>query len=412
MTSPLRTAAIVPAAGSGTRMGLPGPKQFYALNGVPILVHTVRALARAGGLDGIVLVVPADQLARAQELVNEYQLERVLGVVVGGSRRQDSVKAGLDFLPASVKLVLVHDGVRPFVTPELAEECLRRAAAVGAAMAAIPVKDTLKAVTDLRVVKTVDREQLWQAQTPQAMRVDLLRRAFIVAEEKGITGTDEASLLEAIGCPVAVVPGSEQNIKITRPEDLRLAEAIMHHDHPRTVPGAMRVGHGYDVHQLVADRPLVLGGVTIPHSLGLAGHSDADVLTHALCDAILGALGAGDLGRHFPDTDKKYKDICSLRLLEQVVAMAADRSYLLANADITVVAQRPRLAEFLPAIIANLATACRVDQTAVNCKATTTEKLGFAGREQGIAAHAVVLLSKSSPAPHLRPIRPAHIGGL
>ncbi|MCF6291053.1 MAG: 2-C-methyl-D-erythritol 4-phosphate cytidylyltransferase [Desulfobacterales bacterium] len=395
MTSMLRTAAIVPAAGSGIRMGLPGPKQFYDLDGVPILVHTVRVLARVGGLDGIVLVVPADQLARTREMVLEYQLERVLGVVAGGRRRQDSVRAGLDFLPDSVELVLVHDGVRPFVTPDLVEECLRQADVVGAAMAAIPVKDTLKTVADLQVVKTVDREQLWQAQTPQAMRVDLLRRALIVAEEKGMTGTDEASLLEAVGCPVTVVPGSERNIKITRPEDLRLAEAIMHHDHPRTVPAAMRVGHGYDVHQLVVDRPLVLGGVTIPHSLGLAGHSDADVLTHALCDAVLGALGAGDLGRHFPDTDKKYKDIRSLRLLEQVIAMAADRGYLLANADITVVAQRPCLAEFVPEIVVNLATACQVDQTAVNCKATTTEKLGFAGREQGIAAHAVVLLSKN-----------------
>lgn len=394
MNTAPRSAAIVPAAGSGTRMGLARPKQFLSLAGKPILVHTVRALALAEELDAIVLVAPADQVAQTEALVREYRLTKVLAVVPGGRRRQDSVRAGLDSLPHGVELILVHDGVRPFVTPDLVRECLDQARTNGAALAAVPVKDTLKAVDrKQRVMRTVDREGLWQAQTPQVARRGLLEQAFVAAEERGATCTDEAALLEAIGAPVTVVPGLERNIKITRPEDLRLAEALMEEQHLRPGQG-LRVGHGYDVHRLGPDRDLVLGGVIIPHALGLVGHSDADVLTHALCDAILGALGQGDIGRHFPDTDPAYRNIRSLRLLEQVMALAADQGYVLVNADITVVAQRPRLAEYLEGMEANLATACRVTAEVINCKATTTEELGFAGREEGIAAHAVVLLQQ------------------
>lgn len=387
-------AAIVPAAGTGSRMGLAVPKQFHELAGLPILIHTLRRLELVEELGGIVVVAPAAHRAEVEELISRYRLTRIIGVVAGGRLRQDSVKAGLDSLPASTVIVLVHDGARPLVPVALIRACLREAAKTGAAMAAIPVKDTLKAVAeDGLISNTVDRQHLWQAQTPQAMRTDLLKKAFAAAAQDGFVGTDEAALLEHINAPVTVVPGSERNIKITRPEDLELAEALLMHERMHCQPLAgLRVGHGYDVHALVAERPLVLGGVTIPHRLGLAGHSDADVLTHALCDAILGAVGGGDIGRHFPDSDDAYKGICSLRLLEQVVTLAEQRGYMLVNADITVVAQRPRLADFLPQIIVSLATACRISPAAINCKATTTEKLGFAGREEGIAVHAVVLM--------------------
>jgi 2-C-methyl-D-erythritol 2,4-cyclodiphosphate synthase len=236
--------------------------------------------------------------------------------------------------------------------------------------------------------------------------VALLKKAYAAAEKKGFVGTDEASLLEQIGYPVNVISGSKKNIKITHPEDLLVAEAIlMQNVHRNTSPPAalsLRVGHGYDAHRFTTDRPLVLGGVTVSHSEGLLGHSDADVLTHAFCDAILGAIGGGDIGVHFPDSDQQYQNIRSINLLEQVMALAAEQNYSLVNGDLTIVAQQPKLLPYLLEMKKNLAQACRVEQTQINIKATTTEKMGFVGRAEGIGAHAVVLLEKGEPAPGIR----------
>jgi 2-C-methyl-D-erythritol 2,4-cyclodiphosphate synthase/2-C-methyl-D-erythritol 4-phosphate cytidylyltransferase len=332
--------------------------------------------------------------------VQEYQLAKVTQVIAGGLRRQDSVQAGLAALPDEVELVLVHDGVRPFVELPVIENCLTEAEKSGAAMVAVPVKDTLKAVSKEQVIKqTVDRSGIWQAQTPQAAKVSLLKEAYAgAAKRPDFIATDEASLLENINVPIKVVEGSEKNIKITRPEDLILAKAILMESQPdQTIMehgNDIRIGYGYDAHRLVSGRPLVLGGVTVDHEKGLEGHSDADVLTHALCDAILGAASLGDIGRHFPDTDQKFKDIKSLSILEQVAAMASQEGLVLHSADLTVVAQKPKLAPFFVAMQENLATACGIDPDTINIKATTTEGMGFAGREEGMAAHAVVLLRK------------------
>jgi 2-C-methyl-D-erythritol 2,4-cyclodiphosphate synthase len=217
--------------------------------------------------------------------------------------------------------VAVHDGARPLIAPEDIQRCLDAATIHGAAIMAVPVKDTLKTVAeDASIRHTVERQDLWQAQTPQVFHTDLLKEAFAKADQDGFVGTDEASLLEHGGWPVMVVEGSETNLKITRPDDLRMAEALLMKKptHPE-----IRIGHGFDAHRLVAGRPLILGGLEITHELGLLGHSDADVLTHALCDAILGACGEGDIGRHFPDSDPLYKGISSIRLLAQVIALAA-----------------------------------------------------------------------------------------
>jgi len=398
----IKAAVIIPAAGSGSRMGLDTPKQFYELAGLPILVRTVRAFHSVADIDTIVLPVPPDSRNRVEEMAGKFELAPKGGkliIVNGGRTRQDSVQAGLDALPPATEVVLVHDGARPLVSTQIIETCLQEAARCGAAMAAIPVSDTLKAVTaEKQIQKTVDRQGLWQAQTPQAARVALLKKAYAAAEKTGFVGTDEASLLEQIGCPVNVVAGSKKNIKITHPEDLLVAEAIlMQNGHRNTSPQAalsLRVGHGYDAHRFTADRPLVLGGVTVPHSEGLLGHSDADVLTHAFCDAILGALGGGDIGVHFPDSDQHYKNIRSINLLEQVMALAAEQNYSLVNGDLTIVAQQPKLLPYLLEMKKNLAQACRVDQNRINIKATTTEKMGFIGRAEGIGAHAVVLLEK------------------
>ncbi len=384
-------AAIIPAAGSGTRMGLDHPKQFHFLSGSPILVHTVRKFASVDCVNLIVVVVPADRVDSTKDLLQEYNLlDSTVSVLAGGKRRQDSVKCGLDSLPVDAGIVLVHDGARPLVTEEIIIRCTLAAEKFGAAIAAVPVKDTLKkGDTENQIVETVDRETLWQAQTPQAARVSLLLAAYKAAANRDVT--DEASLLELAGTPVQLVEGSETNIKITRPDDLIIAEKIMQKD---TSP-SIRVGHGYDAHQFTENRDLILGGVKVPFEMGLAGHSDADVLTHALCDAILGALGTGDLGAHFPDSDQKFKDIYSINLLESVVAQASKRNFILSNADITVVCQKPKLAAFIAKMKQNLARACNVLDEQVNIKATTTEKMGFTGRMEGISCHAVVLLMKS-----------------
>ncbi|MEJ2689812.1 MAG: 2-C-methyl-D-erythritol 4-phosphate cytidylyltransferase [Deltaproteobacteria bacterium] len=392
----MKAAAIIPAGGSGSRMGLGVPKQFMALAGKPLLIHTLEAFAGLDSLADIVLVVPEARLSHTVSLLAEASLSRVSKVVPGGRTRQDSVKAGLAVLPEDIDLVLVHDGARPLVSRRLIEKCLATAAEYGAALAALPVKDTLKQVEGQIVQKTVDRSPLWQAQTPQAAKVALLRKAFDLAKEHNFVGTDEASVLEHAGVDVHIVVGEERNIKVTTPEDLRLAEALlMNGEIMENRPGAMRIGHGYDAHQLVEGRKLILGGVEIPFEKGLLGHSDADVLVHALCDALLGAMAAGDIGRHFPDSDPQFKRIDSLKLLAQVVAKAAEKGYQLGNADVTVVAQRPKLVSYFAAMQQKLAEVCRVAPQAINLKGTTTEKMGFTGREEGIAAHAVVLLVKT-----------------
>lgn len=383
-------AVIIPAAGFGTRMNLDHPKQYHLLAGMPMLVRTVKAFigTDAVPIDGIVVAVPEDRIEQTKMLFNQYGLRSYkLNVIAGGRRRQDSVRAGLAALDPGTDIVLVHDGARPLVTPEIIARCYAAVLQDGAAIVAIPVKDTLKkAGGDGRVAATVDRGALWQAQTPQGARKELLERAYLVNGEADVT--DESSLLETAGIPVTIIEGSETNMKITRPEDLALAENIIRQ---KSVPN-IRIGHGYDAHRFADNRKLVLGGVTIPHNQGLAGHSDADVLTHALCDALLGALGAGDIGKHFPDTDKKFAGIYSIDLLAEVVGFAAAGGFTLANADITVVCQAPRLAPYLTEMKAILGSTCKVAPEVINIKATTTEGMGFTGRKEGIGCHAVVLL--------------------
>ena len=388
--------AIIPAAGSGSRMGLDHPKQYHLLCGVPILIHTVRVFISSSSVDKTVVVVPSDRVESTSILMAEYDLAGdTLQVIAGGRRRQDSVKAGLDSLDKDVDIVLVHDGARPLLSHELITRCCDAASRYGAAIAAVPVKDTLKKSTvDNRILHTVDREDLWQAQTPQAARISLLLDAYKLAGARDVT--DEASLLELAGTAVQLVEGAETNIKITRPDDLIIAEKIMQKE-IRSMP-SMRIGHGYDAHQFAKKRDLVLGGVSIPFEMGLAGHSDADALTHALCDAILGALAAGDIGSHFPDSDQQFNNIYSIVLLEQVVTLAAERGFMVSNADVTVICQQPRLAPYIKKMQEILSAACGVAQDQINVKATTTEKMGFTGRMEGISCHAVVLLAQKKEA--------------
>ncbi|MCI5149297.1 MAG: 2-C-methyl-D-erythritol 2,4-cyclodiphosphate synthase, partial [Candidatus Electrothrix sp. MAN1_4] len=313
----------------------------------------------------------------------------------GSDTRQHSVQNGTKALPASIERIFVHDGVRPLVSAEIIDRCLVGIKEHGAVIAAVPVKDTLKEVEEVEdgteIIGTVDRSQLWQAQTPQAMDLHLLERAYEYAAATGFIGTDEASLLEHAGVSVSVVMGSEENIKITRPGDLRIAAAFLQEDQKKGE--AMRIGHGFDAHRLVEGRKLILGGVDIPYQLGLAGHSDADVVVHALMDALLGALGEGDIGRHFPDTDEQYQGADSLKLLERVMGLVKAKGMKLVNADITVICQQPKLAPHLETMQKNLVVVCGVTSEQLNIKATTTEKMGYTGRGEGIASHAVVIIS-------------------
>ena len=374
------------------------PKQFLQLAGEPILIRTIKAFLDCPAIHCIALAVAADQHRQTDTLLNLHispeQREKII-VTEGGDTRQQSVKAGLDALPEDIELILVHDGARPLISSDLIEDCLLGAIEHGAVIAAIAVNDTIKQVDKNHTIsKTVDRSHLYRAQTPQAARRHLLEQAYQHAAKDNFTGTDEASLLEHAGIPIAIVAGEEQNMKITRPGDLQIARSLLG-EQPM-----IRIGHGFDAHQLVENRPLILGGVTIDFTLGLLGYSDADVLTHAFIDAILGALGEGDIGKHFPDSDNRYKGINSLKLLEQTFTLTEKKGFSIGNADLTILCQRPKLAPYLKDMRQNLAACCKTPAATINIKATTTEKMGYTGRGEGIAAHAVVLLQGNSAQPY------------
>lgn len=384
-----KAAAIIPAAGSGTRMKLNHPKQYHPLAGAPIIIHTIEVFLASPVIGQLVAVVPADKLEETRELFNAHCLnDSRIEITAGGRRRQDSVFNGLQLIHPEIDTVLVHDCARPLISLQLIEDCYSAAVQYGAAIAAIPVKDTLKKGDDNALItETIDRSQVWQAQTPQAAKVSLLRDAY--SKNGDADFTDEAGLLEQAGIPVKLVEGSETNLKITRPEDLAIAEKLLL---KTAMKPTFRIGHGYDAHRFAPGRDLVLGGVSIPHTEGLAGHSDADVLTHAVCDALLGALGRGDIGKHFPDTSDTYKDIYSITLLEKVMELLDTSGFTLSNLDATIVCQRPKLAGHMEQMRKTIAEACKTDIDRINIKATTTEKMGFTGRGEGISAHTVVLI--------------------
>ena len=380
-------SAVLVAAGSSTRMGF--DKLSFDLGGETVLHRSIRAFDQCPQIGEIVLVAGKNRAFVEQQAVG---CTKPVQIVAGGATRAESAKNGV--LAAHGELVAVHDAARPFVSPAVIAAVLEAAARWGAAAPAVPVKDTIKQAVpgDGKTVpeaclvhSTPDRSTLYAVQTPQCFdRTQYLAALQELDAEKARLVTDDCSLFELTGRSVQLTQGDYANLKITTREDL-----------PRPVQKEetrMRIGHGYDVHRLVEGRKLILGGVEIPFEKGLLGHSDADVLAHAVMDAVLGAAALGDIGQHFPDNDPAYAGADSLELARHVARILSEHGYRVENIDATILCQRPKLAPHIPAMRANLAAAFGLPVDAVSVKATTEEHLGFTGEGLGIAAHAVALI--------------------
>ena len=382
-------SAVLVAAGSSTRMGF--DKLSFDLGRETVLHRSIRAFEQCPDVTEIVLVAGKNRAFVEQQAAD---CAKPVRIVPGGATRAESAKNGV--LAAAGEIVAVHDAARPFVSQTVIAAALTAAARCGAAAPAVPVKDTIKlaargdgkTVPDACPVQaTPDRSTLYAVQTPQCFD----RAAYLAAleeldEEKARLVTDDCSLFELTGRPVQLTQGDYANLKITTREDLPRPEQKEEHK--------MRIGHGYDVHRLVEDRKLILGGVDVPFEKGLLGHSDADVLTHAVMDAVLGAAALGDIGQHFPDNDPAYAGADSLKLASHVAQILKEHGYRIENIDATILCQRPKLAPHIPAMRANLAAAFGLPADAVSVKATTEEHLGFTGEGLGIAAHAVALIER------------------
>ena len=388
----MRVAAIIAAGGRGLRAGAGVPKQLRSVGGRTLLEHALAPFDRSGRVGEIVMVLPPE--LAADPPVGFRAVETPLRVVAGGARRQDSVTAGLDAVGDGASVVLVHDAARPFCTEALIGRVIDAAAEAGAAVPAIQATDTVKQSAEAGgqtvVAATLPRERIYLAQTPQGFRIDVLRAAVALGRS-GVEATDEALLAERAGHPVRLVEGDSDNVKITTSADLdrasgRLARAGV------ASAGAARVGIGYDLHRTAAGRPLMLGGVRVPHDRGLDGHSDADAVCHALTDAVLGAAAAGDIGRHFSNRDPRWKGASSIDLLRRAVAIVHERGFAVWNADVVVLAERPRLGPHADAMRERLADALGVAAEAVSVKAKTGEGVDAVGRGEAIAVHAVATL--------------------
>jgi 2-C-methyl-D-erythritol 4-phosphate cytidylyltransferase/2-C-methyl-D-erythritol 2,4-cyclodiphosphate synthase len=373
----MRFAAIVVAAGSGSRAG--GDKQWRSLGGRPVIRWSVEALIDAGA-DEVVVVVAADALERAAAALDGLSGWRA---VAGGAERADSVVAGLDALTGSAdRPVLVHDAARPLLSPDVIARLLAALEGVDGAIAALPLSDTVKKGGET-IDSTVDRAGLWRAQTPQAFRADRLRAAY-AAWPAGAAATDDAGVIERDGGRVRLIQGDPRLMKLTYPEDFAMAEAML--------PRQTRVGQGFDAHRFAPGDGVWLCGVLIPHSQTLLGHSDADAGLHALTDAVLGAMGDGDIGDHFPPTDPKWKGAASDQFLIHAVERLAARGGRLVNVDVTLICERPKVKPHRQAMRERLAEILKLPLDAVSVKATTMEGMGFTGREEGIAASAVAMI--------------------
>ena len=440
-----KVIVLIMAAGIGNRFGAGVPKQYVTVGDEPMVLLTYRAFANNEFVDDIFLVCAEDKMQYCKKIFNDHReklgkgFDKIKDFICGGETRQESVFLGLDYLNQSYSsnsIVLIHDAARPFVSDELIERVIHSAYCSGSAIPGVPENDTLYKVlldeaaysgaADAGAIddearnresndvdacgdsacgvdsdekkygnglgyymrKVVDRNEYRRVQTPQGFVMNFIYDAHRAARADGYTGTDDGSLLKWRGKSVTVVEGDPANIKITTQDDLCTTQAAFNNQHE------LRVGSGFDVHAFADDRKLILGGVEIPYEKGLLGHSDADVLTHALMDAMLGALSLGDIGHHFPDTDEQYKGISSLILLESVLGLISEKGWEIVNVDLTIIAEKPKMKPHISDIIKRLSEVLAIPEDCIGLKATTTEGLGFTGREEGIGSQATVLLMK------------------
>ena len=375
--------ALVVAAGRGTRLGAPLPKQYLPLAGKPVLRYSLETLATHPGIDAVRVVFNPDDAASYEAAARGLDL---LSPVAGGAARQDSVRLGLESLAATAPArVLIHDAARPFLDRETIDRVLAALDDTPGAIPALPVKDTVKRGVSGRVAETLDRSALWRAQTPQGFEY-----AAILAAHRAVQGSelsDDAAVAERAGLAVRLVAGSEANFKVTTAEDLEQAERLLLARH-----GDIRIGQGFDVHAFGPGDHVWLCGVKITHDRGLEGHSDADAGLHALTDAILGAIGAGDIGQHFPPSDPKWKGASSDRFLAHAAELAHAAGASIAHCDITLICERPKIGPHREAMRERIASILGIEPIRVSVKATTTEGMGFTGRGEGLATQAVATL--------------------
>ncbi|MCB9989123.1 MAG: bifunctional 2-C-methyl-D-erythritol 4-phosphate cytidylyltransferase/2-C-methyl-D-erythritol 2,4-cyclodiphosphate synthase [Rhodospirillales bacterium] len=381
---PIPFYVLIAAGGSGTRLGGDRPKQYRSVAGKTILRHTIEAFLTCPGLRQIRVIIDPAHAKWYQESVTGLDM---LPPINGGEERNDSVSNGLNkFSNLKDKdIILIHDAARPFVSRGEIEQTVIRVKETGAATLAAPVSDTLRHTNG----HYIDRTGLWAVQTPQGFHYGLIRRAHEKADP-AVKYTDDTAMVAALGHPVEIVTGSRRNFKITTAEDMNMAEQLI------TAPPATetRIGSGFDVHAFTAQTTTAIriGGIDIPHDKGLAGHSDADVALHALTDALLGTIGAGDIGQHFPPSDPQWKGADSALFLEKAVHLVKEQGGAINNMDLTIICETPKIGPYREAIRARIAKICSIDESRINIKGTTTEKLGFTGRGEGIAAQAAATI--------------------
>lgn len=389
-------SVIIPAAGLSKRLS-PAParrggikgfakrKPFILLGARPMLAYVIDVFKHISSVKEIILVVNRKDL----KLAEKYFGKVVAKIITGGPTRSHSVYNGIKALGAGTDIVLIHDGARPFVTKDIVNRSIAQAQRFGAAVAAVPVIPTIKRIDEGGfVASTLNRKLLWEVQTPQVFKRNLIIRAFKGAGSFSDDITDDAMLVEKMGRRVKLVIGSYQNIKITTADDLATANAMLKNKRNSNA----RFGLGYDLHRLVRGRKLVLGGINVPGEKGLSGHSDADALLHAVIDALLGAAGLGDIGEHFPDTDKKYKDISSKVLLKETAKIIYGRGYLIGNIDAIIILEKPKLGILKEKMAQQIAEILNISKANVNVKAKTNEGLDATGKGQAIAAYAIATL--------------------
>lgn len=364
----MKVTLILACAGKGLRAGFGKNKLLVTLSDAPIFMHTLSAFINSGKIDEYILATSKEDYDFVKQTVPPF-----VSVVVGGETRTMSVKYALEVVTGDI--VLIHDGARPFVSERIICECIESATKFGSGITAMPTSDTVCSGADGVIDKYLGKDGLYKIQTPQAFRTEEIKKAYAFAGDKSFNDDGEV-YKEYIG-ELKIVRGERQNTKLTFREDFLNA-----------LGSISRSGVGFDCHKLVENRKLILGGVEIPHDKGLLGHSDADVLTHAIMDALLSAVSMRDIGYHFPDTDPKYKGADSIALLREVLLMLKEKGFAPNNVSATILAEKPKLLKHIPAITENLANILGIDKSMVGIGATTLEGLGFVGREEGICAHA------------------------